>query len=67
MTDLDQRVDPETDPVCGMAVDPAEARADGRSATYEGREYVFCSRGCLLEFADGPERFLAPDYVPHMH
>ena len=66
MTDLDQRADLETDPVCGMAVNPADARADGRSAEYEGHTYYFCSRGCLLEFADGPERFFQPDYVPHM-
>ena len=67
MTDLDQRVDMETDPVCGMAVDPDEARADNRSAEYGGRTYFFCSRGCLLSFADDPERVFAPDYTPQMH
>lgn len=67
MTDLDQRMDLESDPVCGMAVDPREARADGLTASYQGREYFFCGRGCLLEFADNPERVFQPDYVPHMH
>ena len=67
MTDLAQRMDAETDPVCGMAVDPEEARADGRTAEYDGRTYYFCSRGCLLEFADDPKKVFQPDYVPHMH
>ncbi len=66
MTDLDQRTDLETDPVCGMAVDPADARAKGLSTQHDGHEYFFCGRGCFLDFADDPGRFLAPDYVPHM-
>ena len=66
MTDLDQRMDLATDPVCGMAVNPEEARADGRTAEYEGHTYSFCSRGCLLEFADDPKKVFGPDYVPHM-
>jgi Uncharacterized conserved protein len=66
MADLDQRIDLETDPVCGMAVDPQDARADGRTAAYEERDYFFCGRGCLLEFADDPARFFKPDHVPHM-
>jgi YHS domain-containing protein len=67
MTDLDQRIDQQTDPVCGMAVDPEDAGAQGLTADYEGRTYSFCSRGCLLEFADDPARVFAPEYVPHMH
>lgn len=66
MTDLDQRTDQATDPVCGMAVNPADARAKGLSSEYEGKEYFFCGRGCFLDFSESPERFLDPSYVPHM-
>jgi YHS domain-containing protein len=57
---------PNEDPVCGMTVVPEEARAKGLASTYEDREYVFCGKGCFLEFRDDPETFLAPDYVPSM-
>jgi YHS domain-containing protein len=57
---------PDEDPVCGMRPDPAAARAKGLATEYEGREYVFCGKGCLLEFKDDPERFLAADYQPSM-
>jgi YHS domain-containing protein len=51
-----------TDPVCGMAVDPAAAR----SAEHEGRTYRFCSPGCRKAFTQSPATYLAPDYVPSM-
>ncbi len=54
------------DPVCGMTPDPEEAREKGLVSTYEGRVYVFCGKGCFLEFRDDPETFLAPDYVASM-
>jgi YHS domain-containing protein len=57
---------PNEDPVCGMTVDAGEARARGLAATHEGREYVFCGKGCFLEFRDDPETFLAIDYRPAM-
>ena len=47
-------VAPNEDPVCGMTVDGAEARAKGLARNYEGREYVFCGKGCFLEFGDDP-------------
>ena len=53
----------DTDPVCGMAVDPA---ASELSFDYNGRTYWFCSKGCLLEFRDDPELYLAPEYEPGM-
>lgn len=53
----------ETDPVCGMAVDSATSQL---SFEHEGKTWWFCSKGCLLEFRDDPERFLAPDYEPTM-
>jgi xanthine dehydrogenase accessory factor len=45
----------ETDPVCGMSVDVAQARYH---ATFEGRTVYFCSAGCLAAFEDDPTRFL---------
>jgi len=66
MTDLDQQLVPATDPVCGMTVDPNAARAQGLTASYQGHDYVFCGRGCLLDFADDPARFFAADYTPRM-
>ena len=59
-------IGPDEDPVCGMTVDIEQARAKGLASTYEGREYVFCGKGCFLEFGDDPETFLAPDFTPSM-
>jgi YHS domain-containing protein len=49
-----------------MTVDPEGARAKGLAITYEDHEYVFCGKGCLLDFRDDPEHFLAPGYVASM-
>jgi YHS domain-containing protein len=57
---------PTQDPVCGMTVDPEEAHAKDLATPYQGREYVFCGKGCFLEFRDDPETFLALDYVTSM-
>jgi YHS domain-containing protein len=54
------------DPVCGMTVDVDEAMATGRTTTFDGVAYVFCGKGCLLEFRDDPERHLSADYQPSM-
>ena len=59
-------VAPNEDPVCGMTPDPEQASAKGLVTTSEGREYVFCGKGCLLEFGDDPEKYLAADYTPSM-
>lgn len=59
-------VSPDQDPVCGMTVDPDQARDKGLTVTYEGVEYAFCGKGCLLEFRDDPEQFLDPGYQPSM-
>lgn len=37
------------DPVCGMTVDPAQAR----SAEHAGKTYYFCSEKCRTKFAAG--------------
>jgi P-type Cu+ transporter len=57
---------PTEDPVCGMTVDPATSRAKGLSIVHDGREYFFCGKGCLLEFRDAPETYLAEGYSPSM-
>ena len=51
------------DPVCGMEVETKGAQL---TFEYEGTTYYFCGKGCLLEFKDDPQRFLAPDYKPSM-
>ena len=59
-------VPPTEDPVCGMTVDPDEAREKGLTHTHEGTEYAFCGKGCLLEFRDDPGQFLEGSYTPSM-
>ena len=54
------------DPVCGMEVDIDEARQKGLTLTRDGREYVFCGKGCMLDFRDDPEHYLDPNYAPSM-
>ena len=53
----------EIDPVCGMSVDTATSQL---SLEHEGTTYWFCGKGCLLEFKDDPDKYLAEDYVPSM-
>ncbi len=50
-----------TDPVCGMQADTETAKF---TADHEGTTYYFCSRGCMLDFQDEPERFLDSTYRP---
>ena len=57
---------PRVDPVCGMAVDPGPARDAGLQTVHQGHEYVFCGRGCKLEFDEDPAQYLDPDYLPSM-
>lgn len=49
------------DPVCGMQVDTENAQW---TAEREGQTYYFCSKGCMLEFKDDPEKYLDPGYTP---
>ncbi|HEX2626947.1 MAG TPA: YHS domain-containing protein [Candidatus Limnocylindrales bacterium] len=65
MTDR-RAVPADEDPVCGMTVDIEQARAKGLTLEFEGREYAFCGKGCLLEFRDDPDTFLDPRHVPMM-
>jgi len=49
------------DPVCGMQVDD---EVSFLSHEHDGVTYWVCGKGCLLEFREHPDRYLAPDYVP---
>jgi YHS domain-containing protein len=61
-----RHIEPDEDPVCGMRVDAEAARARGLTLTHEGHEYVFCGKGCLLEFRDDPATYLDPRHLPTM-
>ncbi len=45
-----------TDPVCGMAVDPATAK---HKTEHAGTTYYFCCAGCRTKFEADPRRYLA--------
>ncbi len=47
----------ETDPVCGMTVDPVTAK---HMHEHAGKTYYFCSPRCLEKFKNDPARYLAP-------
>ena len=47
------------DPVCGMEVDP---NMTVFKAEHNGLTYYFCSRGCMLDFQESPEKYLDPAY-----
>lgn len=51
----------QTDPVCGMLVDPAKAAA---SAEFEGTAYYFCSKSCHDKFVVNPKKYLQGDVEP---
>jgi YHS domain-containing protein len=53
----------EIDPVCGMQVDTTTSLL---SFEYNGTTYWFCSKGCMLEFQDDPEKYLDSSYTPSM-
>jgi Cu+-exporting ATPase len=46
----------DTDPVCGMTVDPGTAR----HAEHDGKTHYFCSEGCRTKFLADPGRYLVP-------
>ena len=57
MIGLAQEKSEETaiDPVCGMTVNKAQARA---TYEYKGTTYYFCNPGCKEAFAKEPEKYL---------
>jgi YHS domain-containing protein len=46
------------DPVCGMDVDPAEAKAAGRISHYQGKTYYFCVDSCKTSFDKNPGKYV---------
>src|SRR5437667_2112851 len=48
------------DPVCGMMVDPARAKA---KAEHAGETYYFCCAGCAQKFQTHPEEYLNPKRI----
>jgi Cu+-exporting ATPase len=54
------------DPVCGMAVDPDDARDRGLHVRHDDVDHFFCGKGCKLDFLEDPGQYLAPGYRPHM-
>jgi YHS domain-containing protein len=50
-----QSADKAVDPVCGMTVVKANAKA---TFDYKGTTYYFCSTGCKEAFAKEPEKYL---------
>jgi Cu+-exporting ATPase len=51
----------ETDPVCGMSVDPAASR---HRFDHAGTTFHFCSAGCRTKFEAEPAKYLAKDEAP---
>jgi len=56
-----QSGDKAIDPVCGMTVVKANAKA---TFDYKGTTYYFCSTGCKEAFAKEPEKYLKPQPKP---
>jgi P-type Cu+ transporter len=51
----------EIDPVCGMEVNTETAQF---TLEHDDQTYYFCSRGCMLDFQEDPDKYLSPDYQP---
>ena len=51
------------DPVCGMDVDKETTPF---RFEHNGTMYYFCSRGCMLDFEENPDKFLDPNYEPEV-
>lgn len=52
----EKSADTAIDPVCGMTVNKAQAKA---TYDYKGTTYYFCNPGCKEAFAKEPEKYLA--------
>jgi YHS domain-containing protein len=49
---------PEVDPVCGMEVDRGKSETSGRTVSYHGQTYFFCSDDCRKRFDAAPASFV---------
>lgn len=59
---MDQHINCVKDPVCGMDVDPKNAK--GGSFSYKEKEYFFCNPKCKQKFSKDPEYYLNPRPEP---
>ena len=55
------------DPSCGMDVTIADAAAAGKTTTYRGKTYYFCSASCKSNFEKDPEKYLASGHDGMQH
>ena len=46
-----------TDPVCGMVIEPVTNEI---SAQIDGDTYYFCAENCRKSFVDNPQKYLCP-------
>ncbi len=63
---MPQQIADAVDPVCGMNVNIEQAKQARLTTQHGGSDYYFCGKGCLLEFSDDPDRYLAEGYHPSM-
>ncbi len=49
------------DPVCGMTVDLLHAAG---KFSYQGKDYYFCSKGCVAKFEANPDKYLRASAPP---
>ena len=55
------------DPVCGMEVDPQQARADGLILEVAGVTHFFCSEACKQQFQQDPSGATGAPAGAHAH
>ena len=48
-----------TDPVCGMKVDEADAKAAKLCSEHQGKTYFFCNEACKKQFDETPAKYSA--------
>ncbi len=46
--------DKSKDPVCGMSVN---IKSTLHKSAYRGKEYFFCSQGCMMTFDQNPSNY----------
>ena len=47
------------DPVCGMKVEEADAKAAKLSSDHQGKTYFFCNEACKRQFDGSPGKYVA--------
>ena len=61
------QADKVKDPVCGMEVDPQQARADGLTFDVAGVTHFFCSEACKQQFQQDPSGSTVTPAGAHAH